>query len=283
MSASGGSEVAGRQRSARVHAHDAPAKRRRKDVVADAVDREEAVVRFRHQVLGGNSLSGDEVARWMESSPDGVDDLENLIHHLRQRCSVPWTHIQTVVFVTTGIVPRLLPVLANLDREPMSSSITRRIALSIDPTITPEVLMEEYRVLQKHFGVGRKAPALREEKPAKALFAWAHGLFDFADGPDEPKWAELRRRWNAASKGQGYDRKTPFVEEIRKALDWMLDPLAEHGGEDGDDDEAFVLEGLDPDLFLWVSDRQPLMLAAARFIAKVRWGGDQQTGDKEGP
>ena len=125
-----------------------------------------------------------------------------------------WKEAQATTFVLTGMSP-LLSSLRSGIRMAFSQPISSRISMEIDPTLTPEVVAEQYKKLRDPL-IGARYRSMTEKHLRLAEF---YG----GDKPEGTTWAALMEKWNhSQDRGWEYYRFEAFARDCKQAWQRLM-------------------------------------------------------------
>jgi hypothetical protein len=113
-----------------------------------------------------------------------LEKLRGVSEHLVKRYG--WRDAQATLFILTGHIPVVFDIRATEQlRDPLS--VTTRITLTIDPTLTPREVAKHYAYVRQKV-LGKRHRPLSEKHIRLAMFS--------AMRPEEETWAERMAAWN---------------------------------------------------------------------------------------
>ncbi len=221
-------------------------------LLAIDAEQDERVVAFRRRALRGRLVKPERVAQWIErhaepptdfvivargqplehfrrvldyaAPPSTVaqhvevahgstlDRLRALSDSLANRYA--WQPAQASLFVLTALVPILPPVRSRtMHRVPVAAA--SRVALDVDPTVTPRELAQHYAAARKRILSGRSR-RMSEKHLRLAIYAATQ---------EEGTWDDRMRGWNDAHPEARYRESSNFQRDAAKAVKRLLDPL----------------------------------------------------------
>jgi hypothetical protein len=161
---------------------------------------------LRKQVVA-YALPHEDHLRWAEVRQEGVlGELKDLAERLTQ--SAGWTEAQAVLYVLTGIAPRIESISARVE---LGNDLTTRIHLSIDPEASPREVAEMFRAWRKWF-VGPRHRDMSPKHLMLALFRVQHPKVQ------EQVWSDLMVLWNAAHAEWAYEDPSHFARDYDQAF-----------------------------------------------------------------
>ena len=124
-----------------------------------------------------------------------------------------WQKTHATLFVLTGIFPFTASLRGDLlisSRQPISS----RITMEIDPTLTPEEVVQEYKRLRDRFIKNRYRSM--SEKHLR--------LAEFYGGNKDKSWSVMMLEWNKVQKKKTwkYDQSPNFARDCKRAWDRLV-------------------------------------------------------------
>jgi hypothetical protein len=154
--------------------------------------------------------------RWVRRIPTTAETVLEELRYLSEALAgrYRWQPSQATIFVLTGLTPLLSEVRATVEYRAPYFALTR-IALSVDPAVSPRELADRYRTVRKELLPGRSRP-LTDKHIELALFTAAR--------PDEERWAEQMAAWNAAHPQWQYEQVSNFSRDARQAQRRLLEP-----------------------------------------------------------
>lgn len=226
-------------------------------LVAITAEADPAVARFRAEILDGELIdqAGAAVAEWTDQAskderacPMPAEDPERLLwltarhparppspawpgrlerlrllgHELEDRFG--WSAQAARLFVLTGAVPFIAPLRARFVQS-MGLPAVSRVVLTVDPTMSPVELANQWRRLR---GKVRSPKPISAKHLELAVWAADRGRrewleHDPEDGP-RPTWKDLMTTWNREHPEESYTAPTNFSRDVRAAQDRLLNP-----------------------------------------------------------
>ena len=149
--------------------------------------------------------------QWVQRIPvrhgGTLDQLRMLCESLARRFT--WQEAQAATFILTGISP-LLSSLRGGIRMAFSQPISSRITMEIDPTLTPEEVVEQYKKLRAPL-IGARYRSMSEKHLRLAEFYGGHK-------PKGTTWTALMNKWNhSQDRGWDYHRFEAFARDCTQA------------------------------------------------------------------
>jgi hypothetical protein len=141
-----------------------------------------------------------------------LEDLRYLSEELARRYR--WQPSQATIFVLTGLTPLINEIGATIEYRGPIPALTR-IALSVDPAVSPREVAERYRELRRELRPGRSRP-LSEKHTELALFA--------TERPEGESWLDQMTAWNQAHPAWRYEQPTNFARDARQAQRRLMEP-----------------------------------------------------------
>lgn len=133
-----------------------------------------------------------------------------------------WTEAQACVFVLTGVTPLVSRVRSTTSLT--SRSPGARIELSVDPTVTPKELSDNYRsVRNRLLGARHRSPSTKHLRLAAFM----------ATRSEEESWTDLLDAWNKqCTPPERYpaNKKNTFVRDCKAATRLFGESKLKHSG-----------------------------------------------------
>jgi hypothetical protein len=154
--------------------------------------------------------------RWVRRVPTIAGTLLEELRYLSEELArrYRWQASQATIFVLTGLTPLLAEVRSTVEFRAPYFALSR-IALVVDPAVSPRELAERYRQVRQELLPGRSRP-LTDKHIELALFT--------AERPDAERWAEQMAGWNAAHPEWRYEQVSNFSRDARQAQRRLLEP-----------------------------------------------------------
>ena len=164
----------------------------------------------------GYAVAGSNWAHNKAVTHGGVLDNLRLIGESLSRL-VGWQPAEAVMFVLTNEVPLVSAIRVREELKfPVQS--TSRIVLTIDPTLTPQEVAEEYKKARQRFlGAGRRQRKMEEKHLRLAAFS--------ALRPKDETLAKKMRAWNRRYRRWKCTEVTNFGRDVLEARGRLLQPF----------------------------------------------------------
>ena len=163
---------------------------------------------------------GDDYERRIETP---YNSLLDALRQLSESMAIwyQWSEAQATIFLLTGITPLIAPLKAVADYREDAPALSR-IHLTIDPTMSPREVAEEYRRFRQWF-VGPRHRDLSDKHTQLALFFVKHPKATEA-------WADLMALWNQEHPEWAYEDASTFGRDCAQAQRRLMGTDAEPGG-----------------------------------------------------
>jgi hypothetical protein len=155
-----------------------------------------------------------EWANAVATSLDGVlERLRNLSERLAGEYS--WQEAQATIFVLTGNVPIVDPISVSHEMKRSPLSLSQRIVLDVDPTVSPLEVTNQYRLARR---------GMRDRGSGKLSSKHLRLATFVAERPEGESWAKKLAAWNRTERaewGYGNDRRR-FAHDCLQARRRLL-------------------------------------------------------------